>query len=407
MAIIDVVKYDGNDNEFVWKFPSTDLRLGTQLVVKPAQTAFFIKGGKIFDQFETGTVTLKSGNIPLLNKLINLPFGGDSPFQSEVWFINLISKLDNKWGTPTPIQLEDPKYGIVVPVRSFGQFGIRISDPRLFLESLVGTIKIYTADKIVEYFTGKIISSLSSIITKKIVFDGISILQISAFLDDLSKYCESAIQTEFNKFGIDIVNFFIISINIPEDDPSVIKLKEIKEKAMYIHTVGKDVYSFDRSMDVLETAAGNEGNSGNLMGAGMGLGMGLGVGGVMGGQMGNIAGQVNTNLNQPRLLCNKCNSPLQQSDRFCGVCGNDQKTESESAKSIICDKCGKTSPLGTKFCQHCGDVFILCKSCGTDNPENTKFCINCGKPMDSKCPNCQAEIAINAKFCGNCGFKFS
>ncbi len=298
MAIIDVVKYDGNDNEFVWKFPSENLRLGTQLVVKQSQIAFFVKGGQILDPFECGTHTLHTGNIPILHKIINIPFGGDTPFQAEVWYVNLISKLDNKWGTPTPIQMEDPKYGIVVPVRAFGQFGLKISEPRLFLESLVGTIKVYTADKIVEYFTGKIISSITTTIGKKIVLENVSVLQMPAILDDLSKLSENAIKDEFAKFGIEIVNFYIMSINIPENDPSVIKLKEVKEKAMYLKTVGKDVYSFDRSMDVLNTAAGNEGNAGNLMGAGMGLGMGLGIGGNMGNQMGNISEKVNTNLQQ-------------------------------------------------------------------------------------------------------------
>lgn len=296
MAIIDIVKYEGNDNEFVWKYPSENLRLGTQLVVKQAQTAFFVKGGVVLDPFESGTHTLKTGNIPLVHKIINIPFGGETPFQAEVWYVNLISKLDNKWGTPTPIQLEDPKYGIVIPVRAFGQFGLRISNPRLFLESLVGTMKVYTADKIVQYFTGKIISTITSAIGKKIVLENVSVLQISVLLEELSQFCELSIKEELAKYGIEILNFYIISINIPESDPSVIKLKEIKEKAMYINTVGRDVYSFDRSMEVMETAAGNEGNSGNLMGAGMGLGMGLGVGGAMGGAMGNIAGQVNTNL---------------------------------------------------------------------------------------------------------------
>jgi membrane protease subunit (stomatin/prohibitin family) len=297
MAIIDVVKYDGNDEEFVWKFPSEDLRLGTQLVVKTAQTAFFVKGGKVLDQFEPGTVTLKSGNIPLLNKLVNIPFGGDSPFQSEVWFINLISKLDNKWGTPTPIQLEDPKYGVVVPVRAFGQFGLKIGDPRLFLESLVGTMKVYKAKKIVDYFQGKVISTLSTAIGKKMVLEGISVLQMSVFLDDLSTYCAEAIKEEFARFGVEIENFYIMSINIPEDDSSVVKLKEAKEKAMLINTVGKDVYQFDKSTDVLQAAAENEGSAGSTMGAGMGLGMGLGVGASMGGQMGNMGNQLNTNLN--------------------------------------------------------------------------------------------------------------
>ena len=151
---------------------------------------------------------------------------------------------------------------------------------------------------IVEYFTGKIISSITTAIGKKIILENVSVLQMAVLLDDLSKYCENAIKEEFTKYGIEIVNFFIMSINIPEDDHSVKKLKEIKEKAMYINTVGKDVYSFDRSMDVMEKAAENEGNAGGMMGAGMGLGMGLGVGGNMGGQMGNISNQMNTNLSQ-------------------------------------------------------------------------------------------------------------
>jgi membrane protease subunit (stomatin/prohibitin family) len=295
MAIIDVVKFDGNDNEFVWKFPSQDLRLGTQLVVRTAQNAFFVKGGKICDQFEPGTTTLKSGNIPLLNKLINIPFGGNSPFQAEVWFVNLITKLDNKWGTLTPIQIEDPVYGIVVPVRGYGQFGIKVGNPRLFLQTIVGTVKLFTADKIVEYFAGKLLSVVTSRITKKLLLEKTSVLQIGMFLEELSKFCQEGIQEEFARFGVEVVNFYIMSINIPEDDPSVVKLKEAKELAMKIKTVGKDVYQMERSFNVMEKAAGNEGTAGGMIGAGMGLGIGVGVGGALGGQASGIANMVNTN----------------------------------------------------------------------------------------------------------------
>jgi membrane protease subunit (stomatin/prohibitin family) len=147
MALIDIVKFDGNSEEFVWKFPSENLRLGTQLVVKSGQIAIFVKGGKILDEFKEGTVTLKSGNIPLLTNLLSLPFGGDTPFQAEVWFVNILSKLDVPWGTVRPIQLEDPRYGVVVPVRAFGQFGFHVTEPRQFLEKIVGTAKVFTATR--------------------------------------------------------------------------------------------------------------------------------------------------------------------------------------------------------------------------------------------------------------------
>lgn len=294
MAIIDVVKYDSNDEIFAWKFPSENLRLGSQLVVKTSQYAFFVKGGKVLDEFKEGTYTLKTGNIPLLHKIINIPFGGESPFQAEVWFINLISKLDNKWGTPTPIQLEDPKYNIVVPVRAFGQFGMSISDPKKFLQTLVGNMKDFSTEKVVEYFKGKIISSTTSAIGKKMVLEGISVLQIHVLLDDLSEYCKDKIQIEFENYGIKIENFYLMSINIPESDPSVIKLKESKDLAAKVAIAGKDVYQMDRSFDVMDKAAQNEGTMGDTMGAGMGIGLGFG----MGNQMGNMVGNMKFGQNQ-------------------------------------------------------------------------------------------------------------
>lgn len=294
MAIIDVVKYDGSDEIFAWKFPSENLRLGTQLVVKTSQHAFFIKGGQVLDEFKEGTYTLKSGNIPLLHKVINIPFGGDSPFQAEVWYINMISILDNKWGTPTPIQLEDPKYNIIVPVRAFGQFGMSIENPKLFLQTLVGNMKQFSTEKVLEYFQGKVISSITSAIGKKMVLEGISVLQIHVLLDDLSEYCKEKIQQEFFNYGIKVENFYLMSINVPESDPSVIKLKETKDLAAKVKIAGKDVYQMDRGFDVLEKAASNEATLGGTMGAGIGLGAGLGFGN----QIGNMAGNMNVGQNQ-------------------------------------------------------------------------------------------------------------
>ena len=316
MAIIDVVKYQAQDGEFVWKFPSEDLRIGTQVIVNPSQYAIFVKGGEILDEFKSGTHTIKTDNIPLLNKIINLPFGGDSPFQAQVWYVNLVSKLDNKWGTTSPILLEDPKYGVIIPVRAFGQYGFKVANPRLFIESLVGNLASYNAVKIQEYFKGKIISSLTSLISKKLISDNISILEINIYLDELSNFCQEKITEEFQRFGLEIVNFYFLSINVPLDDPSVIKLKETKDLVAKVKIAGKELYQMDRSFDVLDNAAKNQGGAGNLMGAGLGLGLGAGIGN----QLGNVSSHLNTQ-NAPKsppplptsyfvLINNQQNGPL-------------------------------------------------------------------------------------------------
>ncbi|MCB5286259.1 MAG: SPFH domain-containing protein [Candidatus Cloacimonetes bacterium] len=292
MAIIDVVKCDGNLTDLIWKSPISDLRLGTQLIVRTGQVAFFVKGGIIYDEFSEGTYTLHSGNIPLLNKMINLPFEGNSPFQAELWFINTLVKLDNKWGTPNAMLLEDADYHIVVPVRAFGQFGLKVSSPRVFFTSLIGTLKSFTNSDITSYFAGAVITRVSDSIAEKLALGKISVLKIPAHLLEISDFVTGHLQGHFDKFGIELVNFFIMSINMPQNDSSVIALKAATEKQMLIQTVGKDIYSFDRSMDVLEKAAANEGNSGSLMGAAMGLGMGMGIGPALGKQMGQLGLQM-------------------------------------------------------------------------------------------------------------------
>jgi membrane protease subunit (stomatin/prohibitin family) len=275
MALIDIVQFHGNDQEFVWKFPSENLRLGTQLVVKPAQVALFVYRGKICDELKEGTITLDTGNIPLLTSVTSLPFGGDSPFQAEVWFVNLISKLDNKWGTMRPIQLEDPKYGLVVAVRAFGQFGFRIGNPRKFLEAITGTAKVFTAEQIVEYFKGVVLQAVNVSLGRAFVKEKISVLEAAVHLEGLAKHCSERIQAELARFGVELVNFFFHSINIPDEDASYQRLKVIKEKAAELNVLGRDL-SIRPQHGGVEDRRRQRGGRGGIDAGGRGAGSGRG-----------------------------------------------------------------------------------------------------------------------------------
>ena len=219
MALIQIIKYEAeDDNMFVWKYPSDQIRLGAQLIVNEGQKAIFVKGGQALDIFEPGTFTLTTGNIPLIDKLINLPFGGDTPFAAEIWYINTTVKRDLTWGTPSPIPLMDSNLGFPVSARSFGKWGARIVDVRSFVTQIVGSQSFADATKINDYFIGEIIQSLTSNLSSAITSGQTSILQISSFLTPLSKSSADLIKIEFDKFGVELVNFNIESINIPTDE---------------------------------------------------------------------------------------------------------------------------------------------------------------------------------------------
>lgn len=289
MNIADVISWQVNTDELVHKFDSDSLRLGSQLIVYPSQTAFFVKGGVIADEFISGTYTIKSENIPILGKLINFAFNSESPFKAEVWFVNQVSILDCKWGTATNINIEDPKYKIIVPVRAFGQYGFTISNPRIFLESFVGNMSSFSTEKLREYFKGIIVSKLTGIISTKLLQDDVSVVNISSYIDELSQYSEHALNEFFIRYGITLSNFTIMSISVKEDDESFKKLKEAKDLAAKISVVGTQNYQMERSFGVMDKAATN---GAGIMGSSLQLGAGLAVGT----QVGNIAsGHLNVN----------------------------------------------------------------------------------------------------------------
>ena len=147
---------------------------------------------------------------------------------------------------------------------------------------------------------------------------------------------------EFEKFGIEIVNFFISSINFPDEDFHVIN-NILGEKAAF-DIIGEDHYTIQRTFDVMQTPAGNEG--GNLTTAGIGLGLGAGAGIAVGNNFTNVAsGVMNTSANSK--TCQKCGSLNAEGVKFCPNCGS-------SLQKKICPNCHHENMPGVKFCCQCG-----------------------------------------------------
>jgi membrane protease subunit (stomatin/prohibitin family) len=291
-GLIDIVSYNGEADEIVWKFPYDNLSTATQLVVNQSQEAIFAKGGAFADVLGPGTHTLSANNIPILQKLINLPFGGKSPFKAEVWYVSKTIRRNLKFGTMEPVELLDPLYNVSVPVRSFGEFGIQVADSSAFMQQMVGTLHLFTTEDIIDQFKSLIVRKLSVCISKFILREKVSVVQISGYLDEVSNYVRDAINEEFAQYGLRVVNFDVASINFDKEDDNVQKILDAQSEASRLRMLGVN-YQQERQLDIMETAAGNEGGAGQMMGAGMGLGMGLGVGGAFGSQMGNIAGVMN------------------------------------------------------------------------------------------------------------------
>ena len=421
MAIAEVLKFESSANIFAWKHPNSELNCWTQLIVNESQEAVFVRNGQIADVFGPGKYKLSSDNLPILQSLINKPFGGKSPFSAEVWFINKAFSLDIKWGTTSPIQIQDPKYKVFVPVRAFGQFGIKIVDSKRFLTTLVGTMRFFNKDTLTDYFRGLYVTRVKDHISSCLVDSKISVLEINSHLTEISNVLCKEFDDVLSEFGVSVASFYVSDINVPETDPAVKQLKNALAKRAEMDIIGYS-YQQERTFDTLETAADNQG-AGTLMNAGIGLGMGFGIGGAVANQTKDFGNAMNT---EETKICPQCNKSIPKKTTFCPECGCNTTKAPEA--TFKCASCGATINKDTKFCFECGSKINHCPSCGADMGNSdtcpscqskkcpscggvvkadAKFCPSCGTSIVKKCPGCGAEIKGASKFCAECGYNLS
>lgn len=307
MAIIDVLKYDGPNNVLVWKWrPANDgkrqeeLRLGTQLVVNQSQQAVFVNGGQIADVFDAGTYTLSSKNLPILSSIIGLAFGGQSPFKAEVYFFNKAVAMDTKFGL-IPFNMIEPNFRVPIPITSRGSFAVKVSDTKLFLNKIIGTVPDFEADKLKHFFRGIITENVKNAITKISKELQISPLELESIVLDVSDAVKGIIIDTFTQYGLEIFLFNIEAIPVIDEDERVKKIvtdyqrlmSQDMEERMRLKRRAEnlDIYKVERSFDTSEKAAenigGGIGDSG-ILGTMVGLGMTQPLANAMGNMMNNI-----------------------------------------------------------------------------------------------------------------------
>ncbi len=339
MALFQVIKFDGPAHILVWKHPKEDMNTGSRLVVGPSQEAVFVRGGQVCDVLGPGSYVLDTGNLPVLSGLVKLPFGKKSPFTAELFFVNKLDILDIKWGTSRPIQLRDPVYNVVAPLRAFGQYGIAVADSRLFLERLANAPRLYAAGNLAEYLRGIVGSRFAEELSSCLMGKKISFLEANAHLTEIAEGVAAAVRPLLAEYGVRLVNFCVASINVPEGDPSVRRLREVLDRRHEMDALQFN-YEKSRSFDVLEEAARNLSGGSEAVGTGMGAALGAAMGALA---RETLQGQT---LGQKPGFCSACGAALAPDAAFCVKCGK--------AVDIRCPRCGVAAQPGSRFCGKCG-----------------------------------------------------
>ena len=384
MVITDVIKYEGDNQTFVWKHPAEDFNMTTQLIVHESQEALFFLNGQALDLFGAGRHTLESQNIPLIREILNLPVNAKTAFHCEVYFTNKTEQMAIKWGTDSRVQFLEPTYNFPLSLGASGEMNLRIEDSRKLLVKIVGTEKNLTQESLFKQLKAFLMTKVKAYLAQIMKEEKINIFEIDSRLEKLSKALKLKIYPDFLDYGISLERFFVTNIVKPDGDAIYEKFKdlyyrqygdiaeaELKQKVGVIEqTTDKKktvisaeataekrkiegyTYQQERSFDVAEKAASNEG-SGNFTAAGIGMGVMAGIGNSVGGAIGGTF--------------NEAMKPMDKS--------------TSNNKNKLCSNCGTPIDINTSFCQSCGMKITNLKSCPKCNfifKEDGKFCPNCG-----------------------------
>lgn len=271
---IEVIEWlDDSSDTLVYRFPvyNQEIKMGAQLTVRENQVALFVNEGEVADIFKPGRYELSTQNMPIMTTLRSWKYGFNSPFKAEVYFFNTRMFTDLKWGTQNPVMMRDAEFGMI-RLRAFGTYAFRISDPKTFFTTIVGTQGLTTTADILGQLRSTIVSHISDAVAES----KIAALDLAASYRELADVAKNELAPSFTGFGLDLNRFVVENVSLPEEVEAAIDQRS--KLGILGDRMGQ--YTQMQAADSIKVAAANPGG---LAGAGAGLGAGMAIGNAMGG----------------------------------------------------------------------------------------------------------------------------
>ena len=372
---------DDKKSQIVFKWPDHNIRKFTRAIVNADELAMFVNTGKVVATMGPGRHQIDADEIPGLGILIDFATGGNA-YKAELYFVGTREFPGNNFGGRID-DVQDPQTGMIVTLRVFGDYSMKVKDPVALITNLVGTVDVTNNEAITGWMSDQLLKVMRTHMTIQIVRNGWPILGLSAYTPDIEEEVVAKGNDQLATYGVEIIRMGNFDINLSEQDET--QLKSLAKDTAYSRLAG-GFQQYAAGEMALGAGQGMAQGGGAVSGAFLAAGMGMG---------GQAAAPVQPGPPPPP-------GP--------GFAGGGAGYAAQSQAGVTCPNCQASNAAGAKFCASCGTSLappgVVCANCQAENPQGAKFCASCGTslaPAVVHCTQCGSEVAPGGRFCPSCG----
>ena len=386
---------DDRKGQIVYKHPDLNIRKYTRAIVDADEIALFVNKGQVIGTLPPGQHQIDANELPFLGAIIDRVTGGNA-YRAELFFVGTREYTGQPFGGRVD-DVQDPQTGMIVTLRVFGDYALKVIDPGMLVLNLTGTVDVTNNEAITAWVAEQILKGLRTEVTRQIVRNGWPILGLSAYTPDIEQAVITAANTLVGPYGLIIARMGNFDVNLSDSDEA--QLKSLAKDTAYSRLAGSfNAYAAgEAALGAGQgMAKGGGATQGAFLAAGLGLGQQAGspppgAGGMPPPAPGFAGGGG-------------------------GFAGGGGAGQGGGATTVVsCPSCGTSNTGGARFCHNCGASLapptVECPSCHTANPAGVKFCSSCGTSLAAvpaaaaaaRCASCGTLLVPGAKFCPDCG----
>ena len=267
---------DDRKGQIVFKWPDITIRRFTRAIVNADEMAMFVNTGQVVQTLGPGRHQIDANELPGLGAVIDTITGGNA-YRAELYFVGTREYTGFKFGGRVD-DVQDPRTGLVVTLRVFGDYALRVADPVRLVTNLTSTVDVTDNERIAGWVSDQLLKVLRTHVTTQIIRNGWPILGLMAYSAEIEQNTIEAANGQLVAYGVQLTRMGNFDVNLsPEDEK---QLKQLAKDTSYSQLAGgfQNYAAGEMALGAGQgMAQGGAGVDGAFLGAGFGLASAFGA----------------------------------------------------------------------------------------------------------------------------------